>query len=452
MYHTIASCIDFFLKHCGVQTLEALFVHCVVWSCGAVIVQRPGNEDRDRFDSFLKGISGMSTLEGDVVSAAQLPSKSMYDFLFDVENKCWKNWKGFVGEYKPPASGKFSEVVVPTADLVRSMWILKTILTAEKPCLFVGESGTAKSVAIQKYLYSLDPMSSMVLGLNFSSRTKSADVQRGIEDSTEKRAKDTFGPPIGKKLYLFLDDLNMPKVDSYGTQQPIALLKLFIERGGFYDRGKELNWMKMKDITCVAAMGPPGGARNEVDPRFISLFNVFEIQFPSSENLRTIFQSILRGHMSPFKEEIRAASEQLTDMTLAIYNFVIEKLPPTPKRFHYIFNLRDLSRVFEGLLRSTPDKFVSAPQFMRLWRNEIMRIFHDRLIDEHDKQLFLEQAKGLVHSRCSSFAEQVMADPILFGDFKHAASVIGDPSADVVRFIFCRKPCSFIMSVEQGTV
>jgi dynein heavy chain len=419
------------------QTLEALFVFCVVWSCGAVIVQRPGSQDRERFDGFLKSVAGMSTLDSDSVSAAQLPSKPLYDFFFDIGSKCWKSWKVFVSKYKPPPSGKFADVVVPTADLVRSTWILKTILTADMPCLFVGESGTAKTVAIQRYLHSLDLMTSMVLSLNFSSRTKSADVQRGIEDSTEKRSKDTYGPPIGKKLYLFLDDLNMPKVDSYGTQQPIALLKLMIERGGFYDRSKELNWMKMKDITCVAAMGPPGGARNDVDPRFISLFNVFEIQFPSSENLRTIFQSILLGHMTPFKEDIRVASEQLTDMTLAIYSFVIEKLPPTPKRFHYIFNLRDLSRVFEGLLRSSPDKFSSTLQFMRLWRNETLRIFHDRLIDERDKQLLLDQVKGLVQTRCPSFAEHVIADPILFGDFKYAASVIGDPKADVVCSTYC---------------
>jgi dynein heavy chain len=42
--------------------------------------------------------------------------------------------------------------------------------------------------------------------------------------------------------------MNMPQVDTYGTQQPIALLKLLIERGGLYDRGKELNWKAIKDI------------------------------------------------------------------------------------------------------------------------------------------------------------------------------------------------------------
>lgn len=46
----------------------------------------------------------------------------------------------------------------------------------------------------------------------------------------------------------FIDDLNMPQVDKYGTQQPIALLKLFIDKKGVYDKGKELNWKNMKEI------------------------------------------------------------------------------------------------------------------------------------------------------------------------------------------------------------
>ena len=35
---------------------------------------------------------------------------------------------------------------------------------------------------------------------------------------------------MGKKLMVFLDDLNMPRMDQYGTQQPIALLKLLVDR------------------------------------------------------------------------------------------------------------------------------------------------------------------------------------------------------------------------------
>lgn len=74
------------------------------------------------------------------------------------------------------------------------------------------------------------------------------DVQRTIESAVEKRTKDLYGPPPGKKLIIFIDDMNMPLVDTYGTQQPIALLKLLFERGGLYDRGKDLNWKVLRDI------------------------------------------------------------------------------------------------------------------------------------------------------------------------------------------------------------
>lgn len=62
-------------------------------------------------------------------------------------------------------------------------------------------------------------------------------------------------PILGKTLLVFIDDMNMPQVDTYGTQQPIALLKLLLEKGGMYDRGKDLNWKFIKEIFFIAAMG-----------------------------------------------------------------------------------------------------------------------------------------------------------------------------------------------------
>lgn len=88
------------------------------------------------------------------------------------------------------------------------------------------------------------------------------------------------------------------EVDEYGTQQPIALLKLLVEKGYLYDRGKELNCKSIRDLGFVAAMGKAGGGRNEVDPRFMSLFNVFHVPFPSEESLHLIYFSILQGHTS----------------------------------------------------------------------------------------------------------------------------------------------------------
>ena len=109
------------------------------------------------------------------------------------------------------------------------------------------------------------------------------------------------------------------QVDTYGTQQPIALLKLLLERGGVYDRGKDLNWKNMKDIGYIAAMGKAGGGRNETDPRFVSLFSVFNMTFPDDESLFKIYNSILTGHLTPFPAEVQSLASTITKMTMELY-------------------------------------------------------------------------------------------------------------------------------------
>ena len=36
--------------------------------------------------------------------------------------------------------------------------------------------------------------------------------------------------------------------------------------------------------------------------------------------------------------------------TIEVYNSISAELLPTPSKFHYTFNLRDISKVFQGLL------------------------------------------------------------------------------------------------------
>lgn len=74
--------------------------------------------------------------------------------------------------------------------------------------------------------------------------------------------------------------------------------------------------------------------------------------------------------------------------------------------------------MYEGLLLSTPDKFTNAEQFLRLWRNEALRVFHDRLICQEDKQLVCSQISEIVGHSFESCASYTMVDPILFGDYK----------------------------------
>ncbi|XP_027024931.2 dynein axonemal heavy chain 10 isoform X2 [Tachysurus fulvidraco] len=402
------------------EELECFFIEALYCSLGASLL----DNGREKFDDFIKKLSCLTSVhdEKTLASPGELPGSlpTLYDFHFDPSTKKWTPWSSLVPKYIHNPDMKFIDILVPTVDSTRTNWLLEQMVKVKRPVVLVGESGTSKTATTQNFLYSLDQDKTMVLTINFSSRTTSMDLQRNLEASVEKRTKETYGPPMGKRLLVFMDDLNMPRVDDYGTQQPIALLKLLLDRGGMYDRGKELNCKILKDLGFIAAMGKAGGGRNEVDPRFISLFSVFNIPFPEEESLHLIYSSILKGHTRPFDESIQKICDTLTSCTLELYKSIIKDLPPTPSKFHYIFNLRDLSRVYNGLTLTNAERFLTVTQIVRVWRNECLRVFHDRLVNETDKALVQGHIKSLIEEHFKTDLESAMRDPILFGDYRTA--------------------------------
>ncbi|XP_022608125.1 dynein heavy chain 10, axonemal [Seriola dumerili] len=406
----------------GAEVLECYFLEALYCSLGATLLESA----RIKFDEFIKRLSCLTVVHDEkaLTGPGEIPGyqPTLYDFHFDGTQEKWVPWNSLVTKYVHNPEMKFADILVPTIDTTRANWILEQMVKIKRPVLLVGESGTSKTATIHNFLKKLNADTRITLIINFSSRTTSMDLQRNLEASVEKRTKETYGPPMGKRLLVFIDDMNMPTVDNYGTQQPIALLKLLLNRGGIYDRGKELNYKTLKDLGFIAAMGKAGGGRNEVDPRFISLFSVFSIPFPAVESLHLIYGSIIKGHTRLFEDAIQKVCDKVTICTLELYNNIIKDMPPTPSKFHYIFNLRDLSRVYNGLTLTKPDRFLTVTQFVRVWRNECLRIFHDRLIDETDKALVQSHIKNLIEEHFKSDMEAVMRDPVLFGDYRTALS------------------------------
>lgn len=235
--------------------LECVFLEALYWSLGASLIE----DSRVKFDKQIKYWSAMPTFEdtNNFAKIGEIPSvhATLFEYFLDIDLKVWKPWKSLVPAYIHDPAKKYNEILVPTIDTIRTDWLLNLMYALKRPTLLVGESGTSKTATTQNFLRKLNIDINVVLNVNFSSRTTSMDVQRTLEASVEKRTKDSYGPPPGKKLIVFIDDMNMPRVDDYGTQQPIALLKLLLEKGGMYDRGKDLNWKLFKDIVFFAAMG-----------------------------------------------------------------------------------------------------------------------------------------------------------------------------------------------------
>lgn len=295
-------------------SLESLFLQSLVWSFGAVLLQG----DRDRFSDLLRTL--ISADDNSQAFAGSLPGKSasLFDHFFDLNTHSWSSWESLVPSYTHQRSVSFHDILVPTSDTVRHSWFLAAFNKMKKATLFVGETGSSKTVTLQNFLKSLPKEANTILNVNFSSRTSSMDIQKIIEANVEKRKKDVFGPPNGKHLVLMIDDLNMPSKDKYGTQQPVAFLKLLIEKMGLYDRGKELNWKNIKDVEFFAAMGTPGGGRQEVDQRFTSLFSICNVVFPKEKSLFRIFSSLLRAHLALFSQEMQGLADTISRMTIQV--------------------------------------------------------------------------------------------------------------------------------------
>ena len=92
-----------------------------------------------------------------------------------------------------------------------------------------------------------------------------------------------------------------------------------------------------------------------------------------------------------YQEAVVGCCLSVIDSTIEIYNKISVELRATPAKFHYTFNLRDVSKVIQGILTSHPKSCFSAELMQKLWVNEITRVFGDRLIDETDTKWFTDQ-------------------------------------------------------------
>ena len=408
----------------GASTLEALalameklFLYSLCWSLGALLEQ----EDRVKFHHWLAARDTnrlLPTLEED--------GETVYEYFVSLKSLAWEKWRPPLWTYpsssfSPGGKLDFSNLLVPTMDSTRASFLLQQLHKQRKSVLVVGAEGTAKTSTNLMFLKTLPTDINVVKRINFSSATTPFMCQHAIETELDKRGGRSFGPPGGKRMTIFMDDLSMPEKNKWGDQPTLEMVRMVMENSGFpfLDKDKRGEFKACEDLQFLGAMGHPGGGKNDIPNRLKRNFFMFNLVLPSITSINDIYGQMLAGRFGGgggevFSEDMLQVVSQLTKGTIHLWKTMKEKMLPTPAKFHYIFNLRELSRVFQGVLLTPKETLLSsgglqasrlaltpAKTLLGLWKHECERVFCDKLTNNKDKETYAHVMDEVLHGTFS---------------------------------------------------
>ncbi|XP_021115847.1 dynein heavy chain 1, axonemal-like [Heterocephalus glaber] len=154
----------------------------------------------------------------------------------------WVKWMDSSASFTLVPDTNYCNIIVPTMDTVQMSYLLGMLLTNHKPVLCIGPAGTGKTLTISDKLLKNLPLEYISHFLTFSARTSASQTQDLIDSKLEKRQgtnhsflspgwKGMFRPLLGRNFIFFIDDLNMPALETYGAQPPIELLRQWMDHG-----------------------------------------------------------------------------------------------------------------------------------------------------------------------------------------------------------------------------
>lgn len=184
-------------------------------------------------------------------------------------------------------------------------------------------------------------------------------------------------------------------------------------------------------------MNHPGGGRNDIPNRLKRQFFSLNMTPPSNKSVGDIYGSVLGALIKAprYTQDVINMKTLLIDATIVVWETVGKKLLPTPAKFHYLFNIRELARVFAGICKvaqqhefkviqnvSNLKEKISPQLFLiGLWRHECERTFMDKLTNNVDKKVFsdiLNRTTKEKFRESLGFDDDQLMTNMLFADFQ----------------------------------
>ncbi|GAB0094138.1 hypothetical protein DMENIID0001_093740 [Sergentomyia squamirostris] len=363
---------------------EVYFVFAAVWSFGGTLCRDQQRDWRSEFHRWwvrtFKTIKFPTTTD----------TTTVFDYHVDPDTKRFVPWSSLRDEFKFYPEIPLQVTFVDTNESVRLQYLLELYVRAGHPAMIVGGGGCGKTMLVQRRLTTLPSAQYMSANIPVNLRTSVRGFQEALENYLEKSKGGSLVPRCGRKLIYFVDDINLPQIDNYGTVAPHTLLRQFFDYKHWYEREK-FHQKTIQNCSVVATLNPNVGSFT-INPRLQRHFATIALSFPQSAQLQFIYSSILEQHLgnknNKFPTAVQDICQNIVKSVMDFHSEVCQFFLPTSTKFHYNFNLHDITNVMQGLLFTHHASCKSPEDLFRIMIHEFHRAYGDKLNSGQDLKKF----------------------------------------------------------------
>lgn len=378
-------------------------------------------------------------LEGIVPSTSTL-----VESVLDVPNLTWVPAMDRLPPLKLHHAQAFKDIYVPSADGIVVHDLLGKLLSHGRHVILMGPTGIGKTAMIRRFLSDPPAMlvrhtyrshngfsgaggggaagglknlanamaqleeldgdggtnssfSLHVLEASLSSGTTPEKLQGMLEHALVKVRKNTYGAPAGLSAVMLIDDVAAAGINEFGSCATVEFLRSWMESSGWY--GTEFH--HTVGLRMVAALSQGSHRAIGGNARFLRLAVPILPPAHARERMIRIFTPILATHFDQLQASaaVTTLARRLAVLTVDLYLQVAKTLLPVPSSPHYLFSMRHVSRVIQGLMRAPARVAMESTTLVTLWRHEVYRTFFDGLTDDKAQRWFHCTIKDMLEDK-----------------------------------------------------